>query len=179
MALITRFARLFRADVHAILDRIEEPDTLLRQSVREMEEQISQDQRRLTLMEHEQQQLATRQSDLEHSLSHIEEQLDVCFAANNGDLARAQIKRKLEALHLHKLVSRNRATLERSLLQHKTRLEENRVRCQAMRQKAELLAEQTLCADGAPTRSEGIDYSVGRDEVEIAFLREQQKRTKS
>ena len=38
MALITRFSRLFRADLHAVLDRIEEPDVILRQAVREMEE---------------------------------------------------------------------------------------------------------------------------------------------
>lgn len=36
MALINRATRLFRADLHAVLDRIEEPDILLRQAVREM-----------------------------------------------------------------------------------------------------------------------------------------------
>ena len=41
MALITRVARLFRADLHAVLDRIEEPDVLLKQAVREMEEELA------------------------------------------------------------------------------------------------------------------------------------------
>ena len=32
MALITRMARLFTADVHAVLDRIEEPEVVLKQA---------------------------------------------------------------------------------------------------------------------------------------------------
>jgi phage shock protein A len=36
MALITRVSRLFRADVNAVLDRIEEPASLLRQAVLDM-----------------------------------------------------------------------------------------------------------------------------------------------
>ena len=43
MALMTRVARLFRADVHAVLDRLEEPDVLLRQAIREMEESLAAD----------------------------------------------------------------------------------------------------------------------------------------
>ena len=34
MPLINRVSRLFRADLHAVLDRIEEPDVLLRQAAR-------------------------------------------------------------------------------------------------------------------------------------------------
>ena len=41
MALINRFSRLFTADMHAVLDRIEEPDALLKQAVREMEEELT------------------------------------------------------------------------------------------------------------------------------------------
>ena len=47
MALITRVSRLFQADFHAVLDRIEEPDLLLRQAVREMEEELARDEQRI------------------------------------------------------------------------------------------------------------------------------------
>ena len=41
MPLVDRVARLFRADLHAVMDRIEEPDVLLRQALREMEEELA------------------------------------------------------------------------------------------------------------------------------------------
>ena len=39
MALINRISRLFTADMHAVLDRLEEPDVLLKQALREMEDE--------------------------------------------------------------------------------------------------------------------------------------------
>ena len=47
MALMTRVARLFRADLHAVLDRIEEPEVLLRQALREMEDGVNGERRAL------------------------------------------------------------------------------------------------------------------------------------
>ncbi|MGH8514681.1 MAG: PspA/IM30 family protein, partial [Gammaproteobacteria bacterium] len=86
MALITRVSRLFRSDLHAVLDRIEEPEVLLRQAIREMEEDLSSDEQRIKLMKHEQGQIAGRLSDLDQQLAEIEEQLDVCFASKKEDL---------------------------------------------------------------------------------------------
>ena len=43
MALIKRVARLFQSDMHAVLDRIEDPESLLKQSIREMEEDLRRD----------------------------------------------------------------------------------------------------------------------------------------
>ena len=41
MALIRRVARLITADVHAVLDQIEEPEIVLKQAIREMEEELA------------------------------------------------------------------------------------------------------------------------------------------
>ena len=45
MALVNRLSRLFQADFHAVLDRIEEPDLQLRQAVREMMKERRQSRR--------------------------------------------------------------------------------------------------------------------------------------
>ncbi len=44
MALISRLTQLFQADFHAVLDRLEEPDALLRQAVRDMEDALARDE---------------------------------------------------------------------------------------------------------------------------------------
>ena len=71
MALITRVSRLLRADLHAVLDRVEEPEVLLRQAVREMDAALGEDRRRTKLMEHEQTQLVARERDAVRSLERI------------------------------------------------------------------------------------------------------------
>jgi phage shock protein A len=178
MALITRVSRLFQADFHAVLDSIEEPEVLLRQAVREMEEELARDEQRSKVLHHEQGQLIARETDLEQSLHDIGEQLDVCFESGNDDLARACIKRKLEAQRLCKGLSRRRQALQEMLGELDTRLRENRGHLEGMRQKAELLAVES--ASARPADSWTLpDISVRDEDVEVAFLREKQHRSRS
>lgn len=178
MALITRVSRLFQADFHAVLDRIEEPEVLLRQAVREMEEELARDEQRSKILQHEQGQLAARETGLEQSLHEIEEQLDVCFESGNDDLARACIKRKLEAQRFCKCLARKRQVLQETLDELDARLRENRTRLDSMRQKAELLAGES--AHARPADSWTLpEISVRDEDVEVALLREKQHRRRS
>jgi len=178
MALITRVSRLFQADFHAVLDRIEEPEVLLRQAVREMEEDLASDEQRSRILQQEQGQLTARETDLEQTLHEIEEQLDVCFDSGNDDLARACIKRKLETQRFCKNLSRKRQALQEALDDLDTRLRENRARLESMRQKAELLAEENARARPADNCNLP-DIAVRDQDVEVAFLREKQHRRRS
>lgn len=177
MALITRVSRLFRADLHAVLDRIEEPAVLLRQAVREMEEELARDEHRVKALTVEQGQLAARQGELDRTLDDIDEELAVCFASDKEDLARPLIKRKLEAQAFRKLLVRKRDTLDETLAGLRARLQEDRVRLDSMRQKAELLAEE----EGVSTEERWPvpDFSVRDEDVEVALLREKQRRRRS
>jgi phage shock protein A len=178
MALITRVSRLFQADFHAVLDRIEEPEVLLRQAVREMEEELARDEQRSKVLQHEQGQLTARETEFEQSLHDIEEELDVCFESGNDDLARAWIRRKLEAQRFCKGLSRKRGTLQETLTELNTRLQENQARLESMRQKAELLAAESIRTRPADNWTIP-DISVRDEDVEVAFLREQQQRRRS
>lgn len=177
MALITRISRLFQADLHAVLDRIEEPDLLLRQAVREMEDDLARDEQGVKVLNQQLEQLISRETDIRHSLDEIEDELDVCFQSGKDDLARALIKRKLEALRFQKFLSRKREVQERTLSGLRTRLQENRVRLDSMRQKAELLAEETV-PDSFEDNGAYPDIVVRDEDVEVAFLREKQKRSR-
>lgn len=175
MALITRVSRLFRADIHAVLDRIEEPDVLLRQAVREMEDELARDEQRIKVLTHDHGQLVSRHRDIQQSLEGIEAELDVCFDSGKEDLARTLIRRKLEAQRFTRFLARKHEVLETTLSGLRDRVAENRAQLEGMRQKAELLAEDT-----APERHEEPwtvpDTSVRDEDVEVALLRERQKR---
>ncbi len=182
MALITRVTRLFRSDLHAVLDNIEEPQTLLKQAVREMEASIDEDEQRYKLLTHEHTQLASRQTELEHNFEQLEEELDICFDSDKEDLARGLIKRKLETQRLAKAIERKSNTLAGTLSDLKTRLEEHRTQLTSMRQKADILAEHDASNSAAECHAEvwdNVDAAISNEDVEVAFLREQQKRVTS
>jgi phage shock protein A len=174
MALINRMSRLFTADVHAVLDRIEEPDVLLKHAVREMDEELARNEQRARTLEHEHEALGERQHKAAALLKELGEQLDVCFESRNDELARKVIKRRLETERLERNVSERRTALAKELTTLRTAIEEQREQLDLMRQKAELLAAS---AAGDDLRSG--DFVVGDAEIEVAFLRERQKRQPS
>ena len=173
MALINRMSRLFTADVHAVLDRIEEPDVLLKHAVREMEEELARGEQRVRALTHEHESLGERQAKTAACLADLGSQLDVCFESGNEELARKIIKRRLETERLERNVVERRAALSKELAALRTAVDEQREQLDVMRQKAELLA--TTAADDFVSG----DFVVGEAEVEVALLRERQKRQRS
>ena len=175
MALINRMSRLFTADVHAVLDRIEEPDALLKHAIREMDEELARSEQRVRALEHERETLADRQRKLQAALAELASQLDVCFANGNDELARKVVKRKLETDRLDQHVAERRQTVDKELAGRRTLADEQREKLDVMRQKAELLATAPSGGDewGRTT------FTVGDDEVEVAMLRERQARKPS
>ena len=173
MALINRMSRLFTADVHAVLDRIEEPDVLLKHAVREMEEELARSEQRVRALTHEHETLGERQRKTGACLAELNQQLDVCFQSNNEELARKVLKRRLETERLERHVGERRAALDKELAALRATVDEQREQLDVMRQKAELLA---TTGGGDELRN---DFAVGDAEVEVALLRERQKRNRS
>jgi phage shock protein A len=170
MALITRISRLFTADVHAVLDRIEEPEVVLKQAVREMADDVARSERRLRWLADEHAGLSRQADEAAAATASLDEELDLCFAAGEENLARGVVKRKLmaeerrtEALRRLEANGQERETLEQTLTERRDRLSD-------MQQKAELFERR-----GDHT-SPSVDAPVSRDAIEVAFLREKQRR---
>ncbi len=178
MALITRLSRLFKADMHAVLDRIEEPLQLLQQAVREMEVALQQEQQQLKLLQHQQGQLQRRRQTLQQQLEQGEEELDICFNSGKEELARKLIKRCLESERLGRLLVQQEETLGEQIRQLESQIAQHRTELEGMRQKVELLCTEQL-EHRSGMSAEDIGVSVSDDEVEVAFLREQQRRAQS
>ena len=178
MALITRVARLFRADFNAVLDRIEEPDVLLRQAVREMQEDLARGEHSLQVMEHEYAHKSLRQKELLRTQADLGEELDVCFAADKDELARPLIKRKIESERMLSVLMRQLESLRTRITNASERLKQNRARFESMRQKADLLSEREH--DTNPSDDWPIpDIAVRDEDIEVALLREKQRRAPS
>lgn len=178
MALITRFSRLFRADLHAVLDRIEEPDVVLRQAVRDMEDELAIETQRHNLILHELQRLGNLRNEIEQNLARNGEELSVCLDADNDDLARALLRRKLETEQLLQFNTRRQQQLNQQGDSLAARLQQNRIRLQDMQQKLELLVREEHEGPGegyAPVS----ELRIRDEDIEVALLREKQKRRSS
>jgi phage shock protein A len=176
MALITRLSRLFEADFHAVLDRIEEPDLQLRQAVREMRFALEQNRQRQKLLQHEADQLERARLETRASIEAFDQELDICLAAEKEDLARDLVRRKLgaarqlQAFHQQaEAIAVQREELDREV-------EEQAQMLDSMQQKLDLLATRET-----PVGVTAFDASpaIRNEEIEIALLREKQRRAKA
>lgn len=184
MALINRVSRLFKADMHAVLDQIEEPEQLLRQAIRDMEDELTATDQRIAVCAHDQDALSVRKNELETSLTEIDEQLDLCFKSKKDGLAKTLIKKKLEAERLQKRLSSKYAANDRYIDEQRKLLDENRATLDGLRQKAELFAGRTSSHPDGVSEFDDIawmarELTVSDDEIEIAFLREKDLRSAS
>jgi len=175
MSLMTRFARLFRADLNALLDRAEEPETLLRLSLREMEEALEEDRRHSLALARRREALAAALAERGHTVQNLLAETALCLDAGQDGLARGAVKRRLEAERALQALGRQRAALDTEWAEGQARIAENQRRLEAIRQQAEALA--LLGHTGADDwRGDG---PVDDDEVEVALLREKQNRSVS
>jgi len=173
MALITRLTRLFRADAHALLDQLEEPEALLRQALREMDEALAQGQARLREREQRLEQLQRRRHDIETRLAGIGSELDLCLAAGNEALARLLLRRRLEGERLAEQLARQRERLAAEQADARARLADQQQRLEQLRQRAAVFDHADDSSE-APWRAE--DIIVSDADVELALLREKQRR---
>jgi phage shock protein A len=176
MTLITRLLRLFQADMHAVLDKIEEPEPLLKQAIREMEESIATDERQNRLWENKQQQLTNKHDQLAETLTDLEDKLSLCFKSNKDDLARSLIKRKLETQQTKLLLADKIAALQEKITCLTKQLTEHQAQLADMKQKAEAFLDENRVNS---TNWENSPVAVRDEDVEVAFLYEKQKRSTS
>ena len=174
MPLIKRLSRAFKADMHAVLDSIEEPASLLKQAVRD----VLNDQQHLKQLHKTKDHQQSTQRDYQLQLKQINDEIEVSFAADQHDLARKAIRRKLELERAMKLLARQQQSTDRLLDELQQRLKENQEKLNAMRQKQEVLVS-TNSEDSFESVPQYSEVTVSEDEVEIAFLKEQQARAAS
>jgi len=184
MALINRISRLFKADFHAVLDQIEEPEVLLKQAIRDMEDDLANTEQRVKLCAIDQDALSGRKCELESAIAEIETQLDLCFESEKDDLAKSLIRKKLEAERLVKRLNAKHRANDKYLDEQRKMLDENHATLESLRQKAELFAQRTPVHINGGSEFDDIawmarEMTVGDDEVEIAYLREKSIRSAS
>ena len=173
MALISRFTRLFRADLHAVLDRIEEPEVLLRQSVREMEESQHEDQRSLKILAHELDSLPALQADVATQLTQVQEEINLCLDSDNDKLARSKIRRKLELQQRAQRLHTKQESLSKQVSELREHVVTNQQRLESMRQKLEIFTQEMKQQNSHPSISS--DVMISDDDIEVALLREKKR----
>jgi len=164
--------------MNAALDKIEEPELLLKQSIREMEETLVLDERKIKLLEFEQQPLIHKEDEIKQSLVELEHKLVICFESDKDDLAHNLIKRKLEIEQYMKSLTTQISRSVEIITQLKTQLKEHQTQLVTMKQKADIF-DQNTTTNSTVSSWNNPSFFIRDEDVEVAFLHEKQKWSQS
>jgi phage shock protein A len=174
-------ARLLKADLHGILDGLEEPEEVVKQTIRDMEEALAHKEQTLTALQATLQRLATEEQEVARAAQEVEKHIDLCFQAGNAELARNFIRKRLETERQAKQVARavEETEARRAALEHT--MAEQRAQLAAVVQQLNVFMEARqrqagVTSSGVPGHSGVV---ITDDDVEVAFLEEQRRRAQS
>lgn len=169
MPIIDRFTRLLSADLNALIDRIEEPDMMLREAARDLAHELDTLRQRGRELAHERARLGRDRDRVRDALARLDQELDLCLAAGDEALARHVVGRKLEsearAAHIDAASAR---------LEHKTREIEQACLC-GEHELTRLEAALALAAN-APVAASAAQPTWSAHDIDVALLREKHRR---
>jgi phage shock protein A len=100
MAILTRIFQLFKADIHGVMDQIEDQGLLLKQHLRDMQESLVQKETQLKKMGTARDQAQQEFQMGKKETDNLESDLEVAIKKDRDDIARMLIKKLKPLSHI-------------------------------------------------------------------------------
>ncbi len=95
MSIATRFARLWKADLHGVMESIEDKGLLLKQCLREMQDELESKEAALNTLVKKKEKAKQEQETLQQENSKVEKDLEAAVNMDKDDISRFLIKKRL------------------------------------------------------------------------------------
>lgn len=136
MGIMSRLVRLCKADIHGVMDQMEDKELLLKQHLRDMREELDRKEARLAGMLASREGARREKDDRSRECEALEQDLALAIARSKDDIARMLI-RKLKPLTRHcSTLDGHIQALDRDIARFRAALEEQRLLYEQLQLKA-------------------------------------------
>jgi phage shock protein A len=115
MGIMTRFVRIFKADIHGVMDQLEDKELLLKQYLRDMEAALAQKEARLRKMKTARNQARQEHDKYTLEIEKLEQDLSLTIKKDKDDIARLLIKKLKPLSRLHDDLQSHMDTLDQEI----------------------------------------------------------------
>jgi len=174
MGIITRFVRIFKADIHGVMDQLEDRGLLLKQYLRDMEEALAQKETRLgkVVAARNQAQQAGEKYRLE--IKKLEHDLEVAIKKDKDEIARLLIKKIIPLTKLRDGVRHHMDHLDQEIGGIKECIDQQRLQYESLKHRSRQYfhkAEQDVWEKANPIIDpDNISEVLSDEEIEIELL---------
>jgi phage shock protein A len=170
MTIMKRLVRLMKADIHAVLDWVEDPEAVVAQAIRDMEEEIQSEQARLVALRSKRNEWGAREGVKGKELERVREELGFCLQVKNEELGKHTVRRRLELEQELREVKRIGMALATEEEETGRRIAEYAAKLKEIEEQAE--RQKNVEGPAAPSSSAG---GITSEEVELAFMKAKQE----
>lgn len=181
MLIINRLKRLLRADVHAVLDLIEEPEATLKQAIREMEEALDQKRVQVNKTQTTIDGLRSGAAELDEELAAAADDLQLCLREGAEELGRKTVARKLALQKRKRLLEQRLEELEKVREELSRELDFQQGQLESIQEKARIFTpgkpedSPFVAAEAILQKAESStvrrEPTVSDEEVELEWMR--------
>lgn len=174
MAIINRLVRLWKADLHGVMDQLEDKQLLLKQYLREMEASLDRKENRMAVVAQNCRQVKgdVRKRSLE--IDHLEQDLDLAIHKEKDDIARMLIRKKRSQQETLKHLQAKSMIIEQERQQLAHTMERQRLQYGQLKIKADIFGRKMEpCLDGNVPGEHGSSSDwreISDEEVELELL---------
>jgi phage shock protein A len=174
MGIITRFVRIFKADIHGVMDQLEDKGLLLKQYLRDMEEALSQKETCLRKVNAARTQAQQESENYRRELEKLEADLTVALKKDKDDIARLLIKKIIPLTKLRDGVRHHIDNLDREISEIRDGIDQQRIQYEHLKHRSMQYfhkAEQAAREKAGTFFNPGdISEDMSNEEIELELL---------
>jgi phage shock protein A len=175
MGIMSRVIQIFKADVHGVMDRLEDQESLLKQHLRDMAETLNLKELKLKKMCISRQQAQQEYDKYSQQAEALERDLVISIEKNKDDIARMVIRKMKPLENLCDEMADHIRILDEDILQHKSLLNQQRLQYEHLKHrsidffhKAQVREQGHNLCDAAPGGRFG---ELSDQEIELELLK--------
>lgn len=136
MSIMTRIIRLWKADIHGVMDQFEDKSLLMNQYLRDMEEALEENQAQLKHKIDSRSQIRADYEKYSTEVEKIEKDLEAAIEKDKDDIAKFLIKKLRPVKNYQDDLERHARNLDKEIVQMRETLEEQKLQYDRLRLKA-------------------------------------------
>ena len=174
MGIMTRVVKIFKADIHGVMDQLENQELLLKQHLRDMKEALHQKELNLNSLLAAQKQAQKECSRYRHQSEVLEADLSVAIRINKDNVARKLIRKVMPINKLVDELTEHIRALEDEISSTRVSLDQQRIQYEQIKHQSADWFRQTQMGVSAskrpPTDPDGL-VELSEEEVELELLK--------
>ena len=175
MGIMTRFVRLCKADMHGVMDQLEDKDLLVKQLLRDMEEELGRKEGRMTTLRASQEQTKRAFEKYVEECKKLDDDVTAAVEKGKDDIARMVLKKLKQSSNHRDELKRQLDGLDRDLEDLKGCIAEQRLQYDQVQLRSKEYLRSVRQDEWMKTAAEAAPFSTSNEpsdeEIELELLK--------